>query len=77
MLYYQHSDLRFAGYSDADWRGDLDERNPMSGYAFMLSGGAISWTSKKQSCTALSTMEAEFVTCSATKQEVVWLRRFL
>ncbi|GMP96916.1 hypothetical protein CsSME_00045349 [Camellia sinensis var. sinensis] len=64
-------------YCDADWGGDLDERKSTSGYAFMLSDGAISWSSKKQSCIALSTMEAEFVACSSAVQEAVWLRRFL
>ena len=27
-LSYQGKDLRLEGYSDADWGGDLDERNP-------------------------------------------------
>ena len=43
----------------------------------MLNNGAISWRSKKQTCIALSTMEVEFIACSATVQEVIWLRRFL
>ena len=38
---------------------------------------AILWSSKKQSCVALSTMEAEYVTCSAATQDAVWLRSFL
>ncbi|GMP68770.1 hypothetical protein CsSME_00028274 [Camellia sinensis var. sinensis] len=76
-LCYQSSDLHLVGYCDADWGGDLDERKSTSGYAFMLSDGAISWSSKKQSCIALSTMEAEFVACSSAVQEAVWLRRFL
>ena len=44
---------------------------------FLLNDGAISWSSKKQTCVSLSTMEAEFVTCSFVVQEVVWLKRFL
>lgn len=42
-----------------------------------MNGGAISWCSKKQSCIALSTMEAEYIACCASVQEAVWLRRFL
>ncbi|XP_038978292.1 secreted RxLR effector protein 161-like [Phoenix dactylifera] len=76
-LCYQGDNLRLSGYSDADWSGDLDERKSTSGYVFLLNNGAISWRSKKQICTALSTMEAEFIACSATVQEAVWLRRFL
>ena len=65
------------GYSDADWEGDLDERKLTLGYVFLLNNGAISWSSKKQSCIALSTMEAEYVACSSTVQEAIWLKRFL
>ena len=75
-LVYQGSELRLVGYSDADWGGDLDQLKSTSGYVFILNKGAISWCSKKQTCIALSTMEAEFIACSAAVQEVVWLRRF-
>ena len=44
---------------------------------FLLAHGAISWSSKKQSCIALSTMEAEFVAFCSAAQEGVWLKRFL
>ena len=64
------------GYSDADWGSDLDERKSTFGYAFLLNNGAITWSSKKQPCIALSTMEAEYVACSATVQEAIWLWRF-
>jgi hypothetical protein len=77
VLCYQGLDLRLVGYSDADWGGNIDERKSTSGYVFLLNNGAITWSSKKQSCIALSTMEAEYVACLAAVQEAVWLRRFL
>ena len=43
----------------------------------MLNDSAILWSSKKQSCVALSIMEAEYVACSAATQDAVWLRSFL
>ena len=61
---------------DADWRGNPNQRKSTSGYAFLLNDCTISWGSKKQSCIAISTMEAEYVACSMAIQEVVWLRRF-
>ena len=42
-----------------------------------MGGGAISWRSVKQSCTADFTMEAEYVAASEATKEVVWLRNFL
>ena len=75
-LCYQGSNLHLIGYFDADWVGDLDQRKSTSGYTFLLNKGAISWSSKKHTCIALSTMEAEFIACSVAMQEAVWLRRF-
>ena len=75
-LCYEGNDMQLKGYTDADWGGDLDERKSASGYIFLLNNGAISWSSKKQSCIALSTMEAEFVAFSAAVQEALWLKSF-
>ena len=76
-LCYQGKELRLVGYLDADWARDLDERKSTSRYKFLLNNGVITWRSKKQTCIALSTMEAEFVACSTATQEAMWLRRFL
>ena len=76
-LCYRGRSLHLEGYSDADWAGDLDERHSTSGYAYLLNNGAISWSSKKQTCVSLSSMEAEYVACAAAVQEAVWLKRFL
>ena len=51
--------------------------NPFQAMFFLLNSGAISQSSKKQSCITLSTMVAEFIARSPTVQETVWLRRFL
>ena len=42
-----------------------------------MSGGTISWLSKKQPSVILSTAEAEYVALSTATQEAVWLRRML
>ena len=44
-------------FLDADWAGDINDRKSNSGYLFQISGGAVSWRSKKQECVALSTAE--------------------
>ena len=48
-LCYQGKELRLKWYTNADWEGDLDEKKPTYGFAFLLNNGAISWSSKKQS----------------------------
>ena len=41
---------------------------------FLLGGGAITWSSRKQSSVALSTVEAEYMALSVATQEAIWLR---
>ena len=65
------------GYSDADWAGDQDDRRSTTGNIFLLSGGAVSWLSKKQATVALSTAEAEYIALSQAAQEGIWLKRLL
>ena len=61
-------------YSDEDWGGDCDDYKSTSGYCFQIGGTVVSWRSKKQSCVALSTTEAEYMALASTVQEAVWLR---
>ena len=77
QLCYQGDDLKLRGYSDVDWAGDWDKRKPTTCYVYTLGGGAISWGNKKQTSTAMSTAEAEYIACSTAVQEVVWLKNFL
>lgn len=62
------------GYSDSDYANDPDERKSVSGYVFKLGNGAVSWRSKKQATTALSTTDAEYVALSGCCQESIWLQ---
>ena len=75
ILFKQDGSDKCIGYSDADWAGDTTDRKSTFGYIFMLSGGPISWSSKKQKCVALSTAEAEYVALSGAAQECLWLRQ--
>ena len=75
ITYTRKSSKECISYSDADWAGDLDDRKSTSGYLFQVSGGAVTWRSKKQSSVALSTAEAEYMALSSAAQEAVWLRQ--
>jgi hypothetical protein len=65
------------GFSDADWAGDIDSRKSMSGYVFMITGGALSWSSKAQTSPALSSTEAEYVSSTRAAQEAIWIWNLL
>ena len=73
-LIYNKSDCKIAGYSDADFAGDPDDRISTTGFVFLASGGAISWASRKQRTSSLSSHESEYVAMSITGQEALWWR---
>ena len=75
LLYRESTSVKIAGYTDADWAGDVGDRKSTSGYMFLLGGAAISWKSNKQTCVALSTAEAEYVALSTAAQEAIWLQQ--
>ena len=75
LLYSRYGSKECIGYSDADWAGDLDDRKSTSGYMFQVSGAAVSWRSKKQTCVALSTAEAEYMALVSAAQEAIWMRQ--
>jgi hypothetical protein len=62
-----------SGYADADGASQ-EHRHAISGYAFLVDGGAISWGSRKQELATLSTTEAEYVAATHTVKEIIWLR---
>lgn len=64
-------------YTDSDYAGDVDSRRSTSGYAFLLSGGAVAWASKKQPVVTLSTTEAEFIAAAFCASQCIWMRRIL
>ena len=77
LLYSKSDSNHCVGFSDADWGGDLDDRKSTSGYLFQVGGTAISWRSKKQTCVALSTAEAEYIALASAAQEPLWLQELL
>ena len=74
FTYVKESPEAIIGYSDADSAGDVQDRCSTSGNVFLLGGGAITWSSRKQSSVALSTVEAEYMALSVATLEAVWLR---
>ena len=77
LKYETNQKINLKGYVDSDWACSAIDRNSTLGCFFSIGSGVISWFSRKQSCVALSTAEAEYVaTCSAIC-EVVWLRKLL
>lgn len=64
-------------YSDSDFSQCPATRRSISGYIATLGGGAVSWLSQRQKVVALSTTEAEYMTCADAARHISWARSFL
>ena len=74
LMFKRDAPSEVIGYCDADYAGDIDKRKSTSGYVFIVSGGAVSWSSKLQSTVAMSTCESEFMSAAHAAKEALWLR---
>lgn len=64
------------GYADAD--GNMSEdRRAVSGFAFIINGGAVSWSAKRQEIVMLSTTESEYVAATHATKEAIWIRSLI
>ena len=65
----EQDDLK--GFTDADGVSQ-EHRHAISAYIFMIDGGAVSWSSKKQELVTLSMAELEYITATYTAKEALW-----
>lgn len=63
------------GFVDSDYAGDTSSRKSTSGGVFTCGTAAISWLSKLQRTTALSTVESEFYAMCSGVQEALSLQK--
>ena len=64
------------GYADADGSMTEDCRT-VTGYAFLIDGEAVSWSSKKQEIILLSTPKSKYVAATHGMKEALWLWNLL
>ncbi|GKA09817.1 retrovirus-related pol polyprotein from transposon TNT 1-94 [Tanacetum coccineum] len=74
LVYTKDSGFELTGFSDADHAGCHDTFKSTSGGTQFLGEKLVSWSSKKQDCTLLSTLEAEYVSLSTCCAQVLWIR---
>nr|GEZ56567.1 retrovirus-related Pol polyprotein from transposon TNT 1-94 [Tanacetum cinerariifolium] len=77
LWYTKDSGFELTGFSDADYAGCKDTFKSTSDGAQFLGEKLVSWSSKKQDCMTLSTVEAEYVSLSACCAQVLWMRTHL
>ncbi|GKG40114.1 hypothetical protein Tco_0466891, partial [Tanacetum coccineum] len=75
LWYPKDTGFELIAFSDSDHTGCLNSCKSTSGDIQFLGGDKlVSWSSKKQDCTLMSSAEAENVSLSACCAQVLWLR---
>ncbi|XP_033611098.1 secreted RxLR effector protein 161-like [Cryptotermes secundus] len=69
--------MKLEAFSDGDYAGDAKDRKSLTGYVIMMSGGPISWCSRKQSIVALSTTEAKHIAAAECCKELKYLKTLI
>nr|GEW30565.1 hypothetical protein [Tanacetum cinerariifolium] len=75
LWYLKDTGFKLTAFLDSDHAGSLDSRKSTSGGIQFLGGDKlVSWSSKKQDCTSMSSAEAEYLSLSACYAQVLWMR---
>ena len=67
-----HSNI--IGYFDSDWASQT-HCHSISGFAFFIGSGVVSWSSKKQPIITLSSTEAEYVALTHSSKDIIWIHK--
>ena len=70
-------DPLLTGHSDSDWAGCATTGRSQSGFVIRFGNALISWRAIKQSDTAQSSCEAEYIATNEVAKEATWWRGFL
>nr|GEX21514.1 hypothetical protein [Tanacetum cinerariifolium] len=77
LWYTKDSGFKLTGFSDADYAGCKDTFKSTSVGVQFFGKKLMSWSSKKQDYTSLSSAESEYVSLSACCAQVLWMRTHL
>ncbi|GJQ96936.1 retrovirus-related pol polyprotein from transposon TNT 1-94 [Tanacetum coccineum] len=74
LWYSKDSCTTLTAFADADHGGCQDTRRITSGSMQLLGDRLVSWSSKKQKITAISSIEAKFIALSGCCAQILWMR---
>ncbi|GJV06811.1 retrovirus-related pol polyprotein from transposon TNT 1-94 [Tanacetum coccineum] len=73
LWYSKDTDMSLTTYADADHVGYQDTRHSTSRSAQFLGDKLVSWSSRKQKCTAISSREAKYIALSGCCAQILWM----
>ncbi|GJZ55842.1 retrovirus-related pol polyprotein from transposon TNT 1-94, partial [Tanacetum coccineum] len=68
------SSIALTAYADTDHAGCQDTKRSTSGSMKLLRDRLVSWSSKRQKSTAISSTEAEYIAMSGCCAQILWMR---
>ncbi|GKC94974.1 hypothetical protein Tco_1160416 [Tanacetum coccineum] len=74
LWYLKDTGMSMTTYADADHVGCQDTRRSTSGSAQFLGDKLVSWSLKKQKCTAILSTEVEYIALSGCCAQILWMR---
>ncbi|GKE64711.1 hypothetical protein Tco_1518872 [Tanacetum coccineum] len=74
LWYPKDTSFNLTAFVDTDHAGYQNSRCSTSRSAQFLREKLVSWSSKKQKCTAISTTEAEYISLSGCCAQILWMR---
>ncbi|GJU98685.1 retrovirus-related pol polyprotein from transposon TNT 1-94 [Tanacetum coccineum] len=66
--------IALTAFTDADHAGFQDTRRSTSGSMQLLGDRLVSWSSKKQKSTTISSIESEYIALSGCCAQILWMR---
>lgn len=77
ILLKSDSNLKLAGWCDADWAGCAVSRRSVGGWFITLGDSPVLWKAKKQDVVSRSSAESEYRSMALTVCELKWLKALL
>lgn len=78
IMYKKGEDMtNLDAYCDSDYAGCIETRRSTTGFIIMISGGPVSWCSKRQPIVSLSSTEAEYIAAAECLKECLYLKVYL
>nr|GEV61212.1 hypothetical protein [Tanacetum cinerariifolium] len=70
-------DVAVSCYTNAGYLMDADNLKSQTRYVFVLNGGVVDWKITKQSISATSSIDAEYIATFNASKEAVWICKFI
>ena len=77
LTYKTSGSNQIIGYADGDYTKDRQDCKLIMGIIFLLNGGPILWSNRKQRSVSTSTTEVEYMTVSSETKQTLWLSQLL